>query len=404
MTSQTVPGSNGVPFIGKYLGVVEFMKDWQGFFLSRQKATGSDIFRANLGTQTIAILDPRPMAVVMDTKLVKKRYGFGAFRPHPALVGHIVPTVFENGVEHMAQKAFWMDVQRERAGQLYSIFDDALSERIARWEKGPFIWDDEMDSLWADVLFRWLIDADGPAADVDTWMGDVLANFAFGSKFNDAKAAWERLLALVRHSPGFDRIAEIGASHQMNAELSAKTVTFSLGFNGWAGITGLARSAVADLTNHRDQTADLDRFVLEVARMHPPVNMLYGETLAPMDLESHGQTFHVRQGELLMGVVYNAQRDPEIFQDPTRFMPDRFADPVCRENLYWAGAPDSDMPGVSNHMCSGRDFVLVLLRKMLERLIDYEWTLQRRPVWSELTYPSAGGPMDPMQVSGFRRR
>jgi len=404
MTTQNIPGSHGLPLIGSWLGVAEFMRGWQAFFLNRRERAGAEVFKANLGIKTIAILDPRPMQVLFDKSKVKKRYGFGAFGPHPKLVGRITPTVFTNDADHVAQKTFWMAVQRERAMALDGICDEAIDRALHQWNGGGFNWDEALQGLCADILYRWLIDVEGPTADAETWMSNVLTKVAFGSKFRASRSAWERMLHLVETSPGFERAAELAAEQGMSRELAAKTLTFSLAFNAWAGMVGFARSTVAELSQNREKTGDIDQFLLEVLRLYTPVKMVYGETLAPTTLVSKGRSYEVDQGELLMGVLHNAHRDPEIFKNPTAFEPSRFDDAQCLEHLYWAGGPQTQTPGSPNKICPGRDVATRVIGKLATRLLDYEWSLDQAPVWSDVTYPKAGGPAVPLDVRHFKKR
>jgi cytochrome P450 len=214
---------------------------------------------------------------------------------------------------------------------------------------------------------------------------------------------------VVENSPHFPEILTLAEKHGMTGEEASTNLVFTLGFNAWGGLVGMGRSLVGELTLRDDLRPELDaasveNFVLEVVRLHPPVNFFYAEAKEAMTVESAGKAYRVRGGDLLMGVSWFAHRDPEIYPDPEAFRPDRFEDQACVRYLMWSNGPGDGTPAATNKMCPGHDTALWMTRRLALGLRDHVWTLAEPPSWSRASYPRAGGPGSALQVQSFSRR
>lgn len=118
---------------------------------------------------------------------------------------------------------------------------------------------------------------------------------------------------------------------------------------------------------------DLDRFDLvrrvieESLRLYPPVWGVIRE--ATQEVELGGFTVPARTPILVS--PYLTQRHPEVWPDPGRFDPERFAD--GRRDQIPRGALFPFLAGP--HVCIGQEFALVEMRTVLARLIRrFDWS------------------------------
>jgi sterol 14-demethylase len=145
--------------------------------------------------------------------------------------------------------------------------------------------------------------------------------------------------------------------------------------------------------------ARLDRAVRESGRLHPVAHILMRSVRQPLDYAG----FEIEPGTMLFVAPCVAHRLPEVFPDPDRYHPDRFAMADA------AGASDPDGPfrlinfGAGPHHCPGRDFATLEIKVVLSLLIqslDLE-LVDRDP--QPAPGPSIKWPASPCRVRYQRR-
>ncbi|KAL5729887.1 hypothetical protein ACHQM5_002778 [Ranunculus cassubicifolius] len=102
-------------------------------------------------------------------------------------------------------------------------------------------------------------------------------------------------------------------------------------------------------------------FVYECLRYSPPVKVQFARARKDFVLNSHESGFQVKKGEMLYGYQPMAMRDPNVFDDPESFVPDRFTTEKGKEllnYLYWSNGPQTATPSVSNKQCVAKDYVV----------------------------------------------
>ncbi|KAL2930136.1 Fatty acid hydroperoxide lyase chloroplastic, partial [Bienertia sinuspersici] len=115
----------------------------------------------------------------------------------------------------------------------------------------------------------------------------------------------------------------------------------------------LSFSAIQDMPN-------VQSFVYETLRLKPPVPLQYGRARKDFVLHSHESRFEIKKGELLCGYQSLVMRDPNIFEEPENFVPDRFMGDKGGEllnYLYWSNGPQTGKADASNKQCAARDYV-----------------------------------------------
>lgn len=167
---------------------------------------------------------------------------------------------------------------------------------------------------------------------------------------------------------------------------SIHNLLFVLGFNAYGGFSvflpGLVSTIVSDTTGLQAKlrkearekggpTLSFDSIkempliqsvVYETLRLNPPVPIQYGRARKDFQLSSHDSVYDIKKGELLCGYQKLVMKDPEIFDEPESFKPDRFMNEKGSEllnYLYWSNGPQTGSPTVSNKQCAAKDYVVL---------------------------------------------
>ncbi|KAF8677302.1 hypothetical protein HU200_046788 [Digitaria exilis] len=120
--------------------------------------------------------------------------------------------------------------------------------------------------------------------------------------------------------------------------------------------------------------------VYEMLRMQPPVPLQFGRARKDFVLRSHGDAaFQVAKGEVLCGYQPLAMRDPEVFDRPEEFVPERFLGEEgakLLQHLYWSNGPETSQPAAGNKQCAAKEVVVdtacMLVAELFRRYDDFE--------------------------------
>jgi cytochrome P450 len=414
-----------------------FLRGWRRYFEERRATYGSGVFRTCIVGPAVSILDVAGFEVLFDTARVRKCYGFGPAIPRRDLVGRITPTVFANGSAHEAQKRVLLSLIEGAAPRLEPTLGGLADDAFDRWASlpKPLDWGREMDGLLITCLFEWLLGARPDLDDVRAWGDAILSPVpldvppVFAAAPRPARAARDRLLAVVRGAPAFAGAARLAREQAgWTEDESAKQLLFMLAFNAWGGLHGALPSLVAELTLNdgvrraiRQEAraaspasapgmAALARMpilrgaVAETLRLHGPVPFAYGQAITDLVVQSHTGSYRVRAGEMLQGVFWMAGLDPRVFPDPERFDPARHADPAARRAVLWANGPADVPTAPGNKVCAGQDVVVQILAFLAARLVaGWDWSLSDTPRWSQARVILANRPETPMTLTSFGR-
>jgi sterol 14-demethylase len=230
-------------------------------------------------------------------------------------------------------RAMW---RRDRARrQVVELMSPLIAARRAR----RAISDDFLDAL---IAAR---GPDGEPLSDDTIIGLLLTLLFAGQHTSAVLATWTGIL-LLQHP------------HHLAPILAEQAALFET--------QGITLAALKQLVR-------LERCIKEAERLHPPLVMLMRKALEDFEFDGH----MVPAGDLVMVSPAVSHRIPEIFADPSRYDPDRFAPP--REE-------DRRTPyaligfGGGKHRCLGLAFAYqqvkviwsILLRCYTFELVDRE--------------------------------
>ncbi|KAJ8557255.1 hypothetical protein K7X08_002880 [Anisodus acutangulus] len=101
-------------------------------------------------------------------------------------------------------------------------------------------------------------------------------------------------------------------------------------------------------------------FVYETLRLSPPVPNQYARARKDFKLSSHDSVYEIKKGELLCGYQPLVMRDPKVFDEPEKFMLERFTKEKGKEllnYLFWSNGPQTGRPSESNKQCAAKEIV-----------------------------------------------
>lgn len=173
----------------------------------------------------------------------------------------------------------------------------------------------------------------------------------------------------------------------LTKEEAIHNLIFILGFNAFGGFSLFFISLLGNLGDNLSVHEELRRevrsklkngvlgfdtvkemdlvnsFVYETLRMSPPVPNQYGRARKDFDLSSHNAVFEIKKGELLCGYQPLVMQDPKIFENPEKFVYNRFSKEKGGDGLlqylFWSNGPQTGTqgPSASNKQCAARDAV-----------------------------------------------
>ena len=121
-------------------------------------------------------------------------------------------------------------------------------------------------------------------------------------------------------------------------------------------------SGTMDLASLKQQQA-LERAVRECERLHPPLILLIRKVLKPL---SHAG-YTVPAGTLAMVSPAVSHRLPNLFAEPERFDPERFAPPAVEDKQHHYALIGF---GGGKHRCMGKNFAILQLKAIWTVLLD----------------------------------
>lgn len=113
----------------------------------------------------------------------------------------------------------------------------------------------------------------------------------------------------------------------------------------------------------------IQAIVKETLRLHPPVPLLL-PYVAGNDVEINGYTIH--KGDQVMINAWSIGRDPELWDDPLTFEPERF----IKSNIDFRGNFEYLPFGSGRRVCPGQPLAIRMVSLMVAVLVhSFEWEL-----------------------------
>jgi len=174
-------------------------------------------------------------------------------------------------------------------------------------------------------------------------------------------------------------------------ETTANSLSFALYFLAkYPEIQEKARKEILDILGDRDHPTYEDQkqmeyllmIVKESMRHYPPVSMLpIRKTRECVQLEVDGKVYSLPKGSFVSVFIYGLHHNPNLWSDPEKFIPERFAPGVAeKENRHFFSWNPF---GGGSRACIGQDFSLIEQRITLSSILK-KYDLSLRPGSGEL--------------------
>ena len=293
-----------------------------------------------------------------------------------------VPTL--EGAAHRERKALFTSLlgQEDRL-RLTQIFEFHWRQRLPQWSSQA-----EVDVLaevrqllcttaceWAGVGLdgRPLTRRTNDLALLVDAAGSLNLRLVWARRVRKRTTAWvERAVTTVRKTP----VAATGqtpletiARFESDGERLSSTVAAGEVINLLRPIVAVARyivfAAIA-LHEHPGAAAELKDeqnlapFVQEVRRFYPFFPLVAGRVLQPFDWRGR----HFRKGRRFILDLYGTNHDPDLWEDPHVFRPERFARNDAEFSLIPQGAGDPR----TGHRCAGEQATIDLVKSAVRLL------------------------------------
>ena len=441
---QKVPGSYGLPVLGGLRDLIAFAvrPGWKGFFEGRRQKHNSTVYKVNLFQPTVVVQDWKGFEPfhAWDGRL-KKDFGFGWAVPPLPLTGGDVPSVFLANPEHENYKSLYMAILKKQAATLQTTFEDTFGQFAIKWESAKqFKWAEELERLAASFVYDWYF---GERPDIDKlryvynniflhvplWLRKLVP----WSAYNRSRPISRELKAFVLKSRKFAEFESMAKEHGLsNKDALANQLLFLTGMNNFLGLQGMSKALIGELSRNpgmadklrqeiQDAEADagntldlagiaslneMDRFLKEVMRLHPPVFFIYGRARDEFLLDSGDGPFVIEKDTHMMAVIPVAQRDPQIFRDPEAFDPERFQNEKLDTYLIWPHGEHNASVDPAAHVCPGKDVAMLYGKMLCYQLVrNYSWQLASPPEWDERKFSlNVASPKGDMAVQRFAGR
>ncbi|MBK6530283.1 MAG: cytochrome P450 [Deltaproteobacteria bacterium] len=433
MSETTLPpGDRGLPLLGETL---DFLKD-QFHFVDAHQARFGKVFRSNILFKDTALLVGAEGARIFNDESKVQRSG--GMAPHIADLfgGTSLPLL--DGEPHRQRKQQVMGAfTREALTQYLPVMDSVVARYLGRWSAaGESALTEDLKKLALEVIARTMVGSEGGREFEENVADFKVMVKAFtaipvpipGTAFAKAKAAQGRIFERYRKvlaeraakptddglsrmlaTPAEDgtRIAGENAIKELHHFNLAGYITFAHMAHGLVALAQddklreRLRAEIAEHVGAGPITVEalhrmplLENITREMKRRAPFVAVSFGKAKSEFTLE--GKT--VPAGWMVMLCNFASGNDPEIFADPERFDPDRFAEGRAEDQKHPTGFfPQGVGEPLKGHKCAGVDFSTLLMKAFMVRLVrDYDTKLPKQ----DLSYQWEKIP--PEYTSGLR--
>jgi retinoid hydroxylase len=432
--AANLPGRSGPPLLGETLA---FLNDPVRFVERRQDRYGSTFRTRLFGRSTAVLLGSEANRFVLTRGMQYLRWQDGWPPTFPALLGDAL--FLQDGEEHRRKRNLLMPAFHAQAIESYlSTIEGLLAAQLTHWEGlERFSFYEQFHRLTFEVSSKLFLGcdlgADGSRLNqlINRWVSGLVALpiplpwTAFGRALSARKELLryvEKAILDRQRSPRQDALGllvQFKDEHGQDATIDElKSQALFLVGAGYATTTSLLTYAAYALATNpevlararSEQTAlgligpitlddvkkmaYLDRVLLEVERLYPPVAFGFRGVSEPFEYEGYSYP----KGWQVLYSISRTHQDPANFSDPLRFDPDRFAGDQNERNSFklvgFGGGP---------RVCMGMTLARTQAKVVLSRLLrSYEWDLEPKQDLNAVMVP-ARRPRDGLRVV-FRRR
>lgn len=290
--------------------------------------------------------------------------------PHRVRKSMFVALLMGDGIGPLVERttAAWDDAvtawSQRRSIVLFEEAAEVLAGSVTRWAGIP-VTDDEVPGLARDLLA--MVDGfatGGPRhfrarrarGRREAWLADLVSAVREG-RTTVPEGSAVNVVARHRDSDGELLDPRVAAVELINIIRPTVAISWFLAFSGHALIRW---------PEHRERLASGDpafalAFAHEVRRFYPFAPFLGGK--APREIEWDGQ--RIPQGAMVLIDLYGQNHDPDLWDDPYVFRPERFlGTDIGAFELIPQGGGDPR----AGHRCPGEDVTVTVLSALAVRL------------------------------------
>eukprot|EP00243_Klebsormidium_subtile_P002514 TRINITY_DN1501_c0_g1_i1.p1 TRINITY_DN1501_c0_g1~~TRINITY_DN1501_c0_g1_i1.p1 ORF type:complete len:588 (+),score=148.09 TRINITY_DN1501_c0_g1_i1:360-2123(+) len=418
---KEIPGSYGIPFFGPLKDKLDYFafKGWFEYIQGKKDQYNSSVVRVNWprfngkDTQVVLLLDQASYPTLYDNaKVDKKDLFFGPYRPSLGYTDGVRILAYLDPTEeaHTQAKKYCRALLAKYSKNALKAITERSGELFANWEsqiekKGVAeVYDTFYEFIWAYLVktfnFTTVLPNGGHIA--KAWVGpQLLPIINLG-----APSIVEALLKLIvgplpafivkgkldtlleYHKDAGREAVHLGKEYGLSEHESVVHLMYFIAFNAHGAIVGVwasvltaialyggkplmaklseeVRSAAAKYGNGElthEVIANLpllDSVIYETLRTQPPIAVQHARAREDIVIESHDAQYTIPKGQIIAGHAYWPQRDPAIFDEPDKWIPDRFMGEGAGllRYLLWSNGRQTEDAVVTNKQCPGKDFV-----------------------------------------------
>ncbi|XP_021731669.1 allene oxide synthase 3-like [Chenopodium quinoa] len=385
--------------------------------------------------RVIVLLDAKSFLVLFDNSKVEKRDLFtGTYMPSTSYTGgyRVCPYLDPSEPEHGSLKALLFSFLASKHEEFIPLFQSCMKGLFSGLEdqlrdtgragfeqlndvislefvfklfcdgKSPS--DTKLESNGAIMLKKWLLGQIGPVGSLGLpkllYPIDDFIMHSVGIPFLLVKGDYRKLYdSFYSSAISFLNKAE---SFGLSREEACHNLVFIAGFNSFGGFTTWFPSmmkwvASAGESLHRELAKEIRTIVkseggvtlnainkmaltksvvYEGLRIDPPVPYQYGRAKDDLVIQSHDASFKIKKGEMIFGFQPFATKDPKIFDDPEKFVANRFVGEEgerLAKYVLWSNGKGTDNPMVDDKQCPGKNLVELMSKVFLvEFFLQYD--------------------------------
>ncbi len=426
---EDLPAPRGLPLLGH---TRDLLSHPGKLLLDGYRAYGP-IFRLRVfGMTLVPMIGPEANRLILVAERERFSHALG-YRMTRAILGDGL--LFQDGAVHRRNRALMTPAFHARGVQQYFDVISGLSrEHLERWsheEEAPMY--DRFRRLTFEVAARLILGCEGEVAVAQvSEMNDRLAKGTpaflrmnapftkYGKAIRARDALREVLRGVIRNrrdSPGDDALGLLLQARDENGEALSEEELLDqaviLIFAGHETTTSMLTSLLLALRDHPEvverlaaeqrrvvgddelslehvkELRDLDLVLKEVERLWPPISLCQRGVVEEVEFAG----IRLPPGTMVLYSPWATHRIPEVFPEPDRFDPDRFAPPREEHKATSYGLIGF---GGGPRLCIGQAFAQLEMKIVVSLLLRrYRWQLRDEDpdlVYVPTLYPKTGLP------------
>lgn len=295
---------------------------------------------------------------------------FGPLAIRPGLLGGSCPTLLASGNTHGDARAFTDDILKKRDEYLKPSFEK-VSERMlqkCRSSTELVLWDVLVE--WSsNIACNWLFDMNidmeearewlnnSTTIDTDTFVTKIIGKSMLPKCSRAAVETQAKMKSMLEDSPLFSDYCTLADEHNVPTESLTGFFTFLCLFNITGAVTSSLQYAIARIYSSPElkaslkkqlMDADTDEILLnplldnvfyEVLRLNAVPRVYFKKAKCDFSMPAaKGESYGIQKDDLVLIPTTMSHRDPEVFDNPDIFDPDRFEkNPSLKNKVFGYG-------------------------------------------------------------------